>query len=419
MTIPLAEQMRPNSLHDIIGQSHLIGTGQPLQNIILSNHIPNMIFYGPSGVGKTSIARIIAQSTEKKLHCINGTSTSTSQMKDIIDEIGLINTQNGIMLYLDEIQYLNKKQQQFLLEHIENGNITLIASTTENPYFSIHHAILSRCSVFKFNLISKEEIKLLISNAFQKLENEYNQKVIISDDAIDLMSFNCGGDVRKAINCAELSFLSANLLDNCRSITKELIEKLTQKSVIQYDKTGTKHYDLLSAFQKSIRGSDENAAIFYLAMLLEAEDIISICRRLVVIACEDIGLAFPQAIPIVKSCCDIAKDIGLPEARLPLSNAVILLATAPKSNSSYIAINDAMKDINNRYDIPIYLKSNPYIDNLSSQQEIYKYPHDYINNYVAQDYLPKELQKKIYYNFGDNKLEQAAKKHREKIKNSL
>lgn len=419
MATPLAELIRPKTLDDVVGQPHLLGEGKPLRRIIESGHIPNMIFYGSSGIGKTTVARIIAERTNMRLHKLNGTSCSTADIKAIVDELGTIVGHNGILLYLDEIQYLNKKQQQSLLEHIENGNITLIASTTENPYFYIYNAILSRSTVFEFKPVSPEEIAKAVKRAFACLEEQYSESVALEDGVIEYISRTCGGDVRKSMNATELCFLSANVnAEGKRMITLELAEMLAQKSSMQYDRDGDQHYNILSALQKSIRGSDENAALHYLARLLEAGDLISACRRILVIACEDIGLAYPQAIPIVKACCDMARELGLPEARIPLADAVILLATAPKSNSGINGIDSALEDIRAGKigEIPSHLQDGHYAGAKKMGKAIgYLYPHSFKNHYVKQQYLPDVLKERVYYEFGDNKTEQAAKAYRMKI----
>lgn len=414
--MPLADRIRPTTLNDVVGQSHLIGENKPLSRVIESGKIPNMIFYGPSGVGKTTIARIIAESANMRLHKLNGTSASTADIKSIVSEIDTFFGSNGILLYLDEIQYLNKKQQQSLLEYIEDGSITLIASTTENPYFYVYNAILSRSTVFEFKPVSSDELEKAIRRGFEILSQENGKDYILHDDAIRYISHGCGGDVRKSLNTVELCALTAS--DG--EITLELAQELTQRSNMRYDRDGDQHYDLLSALQKSIRGSDENAAIHYAARLMSAGDIISLSRRLLVIASEDIGLAYPQAIPIVKACVDSAMQLGLPEARIPLANAVILLATAPKSNSAYIAINEAMSDIENGEvgDFPRHLQ-NEHCDGIDAKVrgQHYLYPHDYPNHWVNQQYLPDNLKDKIYYRYGENKLEKGAQEYWKKVKN--
>lgn len=419
MATPLADYIRPNTLEEIVGQTHLLGEGKPLRRMIESGHIPNMIFYGSSGIGKTTVARLIAEKANMRLHKLNGTSCSTADIKAIVEEVGSIMGNNGILLYLDEIQYLNKKQQQSLLEHIENGNITLIASTTENPYFYIYNAILSRSTVFEFKPVEPEEVEKAICRGFEKIQEIYQEKVHISPEVTHYIAVGCGGDVRKALNTVEFCYLSAPIVDGIRTVDLSLAKELTQKSAMKYDRDGDQHYEILSALQKSIRGSDENAALHYLARLMEAGDIISACRRLLVIACEDIGMAYPQAIPIVKACVDAAVQLGLPEARIPLADAVVLLATAPKSNSAYNAINMAMADVQqgDTGEIPPHLRNAHYdmeTKGLSGAKG-YKYPHDYKNHYVSQQYLPDELKDRQYYIFGENKNEQAAKLYRAKI----
>lgn len=413
--MPLADKIRPKTLEDVVGQTHLLGEGKPLLKIIKSGKIPNMIFYGPSGVGKTTIARIIAESANMRLHKLNGTSASTADIKEIVAEIDTFLGSNGILLYLDEIQYLNKKQQQSLLEYIENGSITLIASTTENPYFYVYNAILSRSTVFEFKPVEPEELKKAVKRGFAEISAEIGEELSIDEDAVDYICHGVGGDVRKCLNTVELCAVSA---DNGR-VTLELAKELTQRSNMRYDRDGDQHYDLLSALQKSIRGSDENAALHYAARLMDAGDIISLSRRLLVIAAEDVGLAYPMAIPIVKACVDSAMQLGLPEARIPLADAIVLLATSPKSNSAYNAINAALADVQNGVtgDFPRHLQ-NKHCDgeDAAIKGQHYLYPHDYPNHYVKQQYLPDCLKDKIYYEFGDNKMENAAKEYRKKIK---
>ncbi len=419
MNAPLADRIRPKTLDDVVGQSHLLGEGKPLRRIIESGHIPNMIFYGCSGVGKTTVARIIAENAHMKLHKLNGTSASISDIKDVIADTNTLDGVNGVLLYLDEIQYLNKKQQQSLLEYIENGQITLIASTTENPYFYVYNAIISRSTVFEFKPISAEELVPAISRAFRIVADELGIKVKVEKGVVDHIARGCGGDVRKSINTAELCVLSAASGEGEIVIKKETAEVLTQRSNMRYDRDGDSHYDILSALQKSIRGSDENAALHYAARLIEAGDIISLCRRLLVIAAEDIGLAYPQAIPIVKACVDSAIQLGLPEAQIPLGDAVVLLATAPKSNSGNLAIKAALKDVRNGDcgDFPRHLQ-NVHLDGEGAEVvgQHYLFPHDFPNHYVKQQYLPDPIKDRVYYEYGDNKTEQAAKQYWQKIK---
>ncbi len=415
--MPLADSIRPKTLDEVVGQKHILGEGKPLRNIINSGKIPNMIFYGSSGLGKTTVANIIADSTDMNLYKLNGTSCSTADIKEIIAARGnfSLGSGNGILLYLDEIQYLNKKQQQSLLEYIENGDITLIASTTENPYFYVYNAILSRSTVFEFKPVDKTEILPALKRAFNIAREESGLDITFEDEAFEYIASGCGGDVRKGINTVELCLLAAN--DG--KIDLGLAQQLTQKSAMKYDRAGDQHYDILSAFQKSIRGSDENAALHYLARLIAAGDMASICRRLLVIACEDIGLAYPNAIPIVKACVDSALQLGFPEARIPLADAVVLLATAPKSNSAYNAINDALRDVEkgNTGDFPRHLQNVHYDgEGAAIKGQHYLYPHDYPNHYVEQQYLPDEIKDRVYYKFGDNKFEQAAYEYRKKIK---
>lgn len=413
--MPLADRIRPAALSDVVGQSHLIGKNRPLSKIIESGRIPNMIFYGPSGVGKTTVARIIAESANMRLHKLNGTSASTGDIKSVVSEVDTFLGSNGILLYLDEIQYLNKKQQQSLLEYIEDGSITLIASTTENPYFYVYNAILSRSTVFEFKPVQPEELERAVRRGFRLMTEETGVEYQLDDEAVKYICRGCGGDVRKSLNTVELCALTCS--DG--RITTGLAEELTQRSNMRYDRDGDQHYDLLSALQKSIRGSDENAALHYAARLMEAGDIISLSRRLLVIASEDIGLAYPQAVPIVKACVDSAMQLGLPEARIPLAEAVILLATAPKSNSAYKAIAAAMEDIKEgaAYDFPRQLQ-NVHCDGEGAavKGQHYLYPHDYPNHWVKQQYLPDPIKDHVYYEYGDNKLENAAREYWSRIK---
>lgn len=420
MSNPLADRIRPKTLDDVVGQSHILGQGKPLRRIIDSGKIPNMIFYGPSGIGKTTVARIIADNSKLHMYKLNGTSASVQDIKDIILDVQSILGYNGILLYLDEIQYLNKKQQQSLLEYIEDGRITLISSTTENPYFYVYNAIISRSTVFEFLPVSPKEVCPAVKRAFQICADELGMKLKLESGVIDYIAHGCGGDVRKSINTVELCILSADRSEDTLIVNLDNVKLLTQRSSMRYDRDGDEHYNILSALQKSIRGSDENAALHYAARLMEAGDIISLSRRLLVIAAEDIGLAYPQAIPIVKACVDSAMQLGLPEARIPLADAVILLATAPKSNSGIVAIDNAMEDIRkgDAGEIPAYLQDGHYGGAGKLGKAIgYKYPHSYPDSWVEQQYLPDNLKDRKYYTYGDNKLELAAKDYWEHIKN--
>lgn len=420
MSTPLADRIRPKTLDDVVGQSHILGRGKPLRRIIDSGKIPNMIFYGPSGIGKTTVARIIADNSKLHMYKLNGTSASVQDIKNIISDAQSILGYNGILLYLDEIQYLNKKQQQSLLEYIEDGRITLISSTTENPYFYVYNAIISRSTVFEFLPVSPQEVCPAVKRAFQICADELGMKLKLESGVIDYIAHGCGGDVRKSINTVELCILSADRSEDTLIVNLDNVKLLTQRSNMRYDRDGDEHYNILSALQKSIRGSDENAALHYAARLMEAGDIISLSRRLLVIAAEDIGLAYPQAIPIVKACVDSAMQLGLPEARIPLADAVILLATAPKSNSGIVAIDSAMEDIRkgNAGEIPAYLQDGHYGGAGKLGKAIgYKYPHSYPDSWVEQQYLPDNLKDRKYYTYGDNKLELAAKDYWEHIKN--
>ena len=419
MSAPLAERMRPKSIEEIVGQRHLLAEGKPLRSIILSGELPNMVFYGPSGIGKTTLAGIIASQTNRYLVKLNGTTASTADIKAVVAQIDTLMAPNGILLYLDEIQYFNKKQQQTLLEFIENGSITLIASTTENPYFYIYGALLSRATVFEFKSVTPEDILPAVQRAFAFLENETGTKLKIESGVPEYIAQAVGGDVRKSLNAVELSVLAAAPVKGKRTITLENAKMLTQRSAMRYDKTGDEHYDIISAFQKSMRGSDANAAIHYLARLLEAGDLPSACRRLMVCACEDVGLAYPQVIPIVKAAVDAAMMVGLPEARLPLADAVILVCNSPKSNTAHNAINAAMEDIQKGKTGPVPRSlQNKHFDgeDNANKGQFYEYPHSFDGHWVKQQYLPDVLKNAQYYEYGDNKNEQAAKEYWEKIK---
>lgn len=421
MKAPLADRIRPTTIDEMVGQSHLLGAGKALRNIIESGELPNLVFYGPSGIGKTTLASIIANTTNRKFHKLNGTSASTADIKAIVAELDTFAAPNGILLYLDEIQYFNKKQQQTLLDHIERGKITLIASTTENPYFYIHNAILSRSTVFEFKSVTAEEIIPAVERAFKFIGNEKQTEIEVESGVEKFISYACGGDVRKAMNACELCVLSTPVVDGRYFISLEKAKQLTQKSSMKYDKDGDEHYDILSAFQKSMRGSDANAALHYLARLLEAGDLPSAMRRLMVCACEDVGLAYPMIIPIVKAACDAALMVGLPEARIPLADAVVLVCNSPKSNSAYLANDAAAADIRAGKSGPIPRQlQNKHYDGEDNQNkgQFYKYPHDFPNHYVRQQYLPDEIKDTVYYVPQENKNEQAAKDYWDKIKKS-
>lgn len=408
---PLADRIRPKTLADVVGQPHLLGKSGLLRRSIESGNIPNMIFYGPSGVGKTTVASIIADQTDRKLYRLNATTASISDIKQIVDELGTLMAPNGALVYLDEIQYFNKKQQQSLLEFIEDGRMTLIASTTENPYFYVYSAILSRCTVFEFQPVSAQEIQPAVRRAFTLAA----EGLTVPDEVCAYVAQACGGDVRKAINAVELLVQTAR--DG--TVTLEDAQQAAQRSSARYDRDGDQHYDILSGLQKSIRGSDPDAAVHYLARLLEAGDLISVCRRLMVIASEDIGLAYPQALPIVKACVDMANQLGLPEARIPLADAAILLATAPKSNSGINAVDAALADIRagKSGDVPAHLKDCHYSGAAKLGRGLtYQYPHNYPYHWVEQQYLPDTLRGAQYYVYGDNKTEQRAKAYWDAVK---
>lgn len=418
MAAPLADRIRPQTLDEVVGQRHLLSPGSVLRRMVDGGNISNLIFYGPSGVGKTTVARIIASQTGKTLHKLNGTTASTADIKEIVARLDTFEGMGGVLLYLDEIQYLNKKQQQSLLEFIENGRITLIASTTENPYFYIYNAILSRSTVFEFKPVEPEEVERAVERAFSIMEQELGVPIRREPEVAAAIARNCGGDVRKSINAVELVCLSAPERDGARQVTLEDAAQVAQRSAMRYDRDGDEHYDILSAFHKSVRGSDENAALHYLARLLTAGDLLSPCRRLLCIAAEDVGLAYPMAVPVVKACVDSALQLGLPEAQLPLAEATVLLCTAPKSNSAAEAIFAAMEDVKNGAtgEVPAHLRDSHYggAEKLG-HGAAYCYPHDYPGHYVKQQYLPDRLKERVYYRFGENRTEQAAKAYRSSL----
>jgi len=403
---PFANYYRPKKLIDVVGQSHLLSKDTVFYKTINSNKVPNMIFYGPPGIGKTTVAEIIASNANMKLYKLNGTTAKLDDVKVITDEINSLLTNQKILLYLDEIQYFNKKQQQTLLNFIENGSITLIASTTENPYFYIYPALLSRCMVFEFKALNVNDITKRLDMISKEL------KIDIDNESLKFLSIASNGDMRKAINYLEFLYHSKE------KITIKECEQLISKANINYDRAGDMHYDVLSAFHKSIRGSDVNAALFYLAKLLDGGDLIAACRRILCVANEDIGLANPQVISLAKAAVDSALMLGLPEGRLPLSNIVILLASSPKSNSA-LAIDAALSDVRNGLGVktPRCVQNTHYDgdDNLAKGQN-YKYPHEYKNHYVKQQYLPDDIKDHVYYKAGDNKTEKGYEDYLKKIK---
>ena len=404
---PLAEKVRPLTFDDMVGQTHLCGKNGILRRIAAGGKLPSMIFFGPPGCGKTTAAGILANASGMQMHRLNATTASLSDIRDVTKETEGLLGQNGILLYLDEIQYFNKKQQQSLLEYLEDGRITLIASTTENPYYYIYDALLSRCSVFEFRHVTAADILARL----QRVAAERYPQLTFADGVLAKLADASGGDVRRGLTLLEVASRLGEEADGGSVVALEAVDALVPEGYLSnFDRDGDVHYDLLSCLQKSIRGSDPDAAVFYLAKLLESGDLISPCRRLLVIASEDIGPAYPMAAVIVHACVESARELGLPEARLPLANAAVILATAPKSNSAHDAINAAIEDIHKGLgsDIPTHLRS--------PQFRGYKYPHDYPDHYVKQDYLPADLRGRRYYEFGENKTEQAARAYWQKIK---
>ena len=420
MNAPLADQMRPQTIDEVVGQSHILSKNGILYRIAQSGHATNLIFYGPPGTGKTTVARIIAKQAGKKLYKLNGTTASTADFRAVMEETDTLMGQNGILLYLDEIQYLNKRQQQILLEYLENGSITLIASTTENPAFYVYSAVLSRSAVFEFKPVEPNDVEITVRRGIAFLEEESDSKIVLDDAVVKHIAFACNGDVRTALNTLENCVNATVPEDDGRIIVSaETAAQMTGRSAVRYDKGGDEHYDIISAYQKSMRGSDPDAALHYLARLLEAGDLPSACRRLLVCACEDVGLAYPQIIPIANAAVDIALQVGMPEAALPLADAVVAVCMAPKSNAAYNAIHAAMADVHegNTGSVPRQLQNKHYDgDEVLNKGQFYQYPHDFPHHWVKQQYMPDALKDKVYYHPGDNKSEQAFAAYWEAIK---
>ena len=415
---PLADLLRPTTLDEVFGQEHILGEGAILRRLIASGNVPNMVFYGPSGTGKTTVANIIAQQTNRTLYKLNATTASTADIKEIVAQLDTFMAPNGILLYLDEIQSFNKKQQQSLLEHIENGKITLIASTTENPYFYVFNAILSRSTIFEFKQIDAAAALKAVKRAVSYMEQRTALTAIPEEGALEYIAGACGGDLRKAMNAVDVLFSAGSAKDGKLDLTMEDAKAVSQKSALRADRDGDNFYDLLSALQKSIRGSDPDAACHYLARLLEAGQMQAACRRLMVIAAEDVGLAFPQIIPIVNAAVDMALKLGMPEARIPLGDVAVLMATSPKSNSGHVALDAALADVKKGRGLgfPRQLQ-NMHADTYTQERDQgYKYPHNYPGHWVQQQYLPDDLVGTQYYEYGPNKLEQSAKQYWEAIK---
>ena len=415
---PLADLLRPQTLDDVFGQEHILGRGAVLRRLIDSGKVPNMIFYGPSGTGKTTVANIIAKQTNRTLYKLNATTASTADIKEIVAQLDTFMAPNGVLLYLDEIQSFNKKQQQSLLEHIENGKITLIASTTENPYFYVFNAILSRSTIFEFKQIDSAAALKAVKRAVGYMEQRTALTAAAEEGALEYIAQSCGGDLRKAMNAVEVLFSAGQPADGKIPLTLADAKAVTQKSALRADRDGDNFYDLLSAMQKSIRGSDPDAACHYLARLLESGQMRSACRRLMVIAAEDVGLAFPQIIPIVNACVDMALKLGMPEARIPLGDAAILMATSPKSNSGHVALDLALEDVKRGRgrSFPRHLQNMHADSHTMEREQGYQYPHNYPHHWVRQQYLPDDLVGTTYYEYGPNKLEQAAKQYWDMVK---
>ena len=416
---PLADEIRPHAIDEVVGQRHILGENGVLRRVIQGGTIPNMIFYGPSGTGKTTVAEIAAARIGRPFYRLNATTASLADIKAVMADVGTLLAPEGVVLYLDEIQYFNKKQQQSLLEFMENGKLTLIASTTENPYFYVYNAVLSRSTVFEFKPVSPEEVLPMVLRGIQRMGERQQVTVTWEKGVPEEVAHSCGGDVRKSLNAVEALFAAHALDLDAVHLTMEETRMVAQRSAMRYDRDGDSHYDILSAFQKSIRGSDPDAAVHYLARLLEAGDLISPCRRLMVIASEDIGLAHPQAVSVVKGCVDSANMLGLPEARIPLAQAAIYLATLPKSNAAICAIDEAMADLRRGKsgEIPANLRDSHYGGAAKLGHGLgYQYAHDYPNHYVKQQYLPDVLKDRVYYRYGENKTEQAARRYWEEIK---
>lgn len=415
---PLADALRPTNLDQVFGQDHILAPGAVLRRLIESGQVPNMIFYGPSGTGKTTVANIIAQKTNRKLYKLNATTASTADIKEIVSQLDTFLAPNGVLLYLDEIQSFNKKQQQSLLEFIENGKITLIASTTENPYFYVFNAILSRSTIFEFKQIDAPAALKAVKRAVAYLEERSGLTAVPEEGTLEYIAGACGGDLRKAINGVEVLFSVGIPQDGKLPLTLADARAVTQKSALRADREGDNHYDLLSALQKSIRGSDPDGACHYLARLLEEGQMTSACRRLMVIAAEDVGLAYPMILPIVHGAVEMALKIGMPEARIPLADAAILMATSPKSNSGYLALDAALEDVRKGRGrgFPRHLQNVHADTHTQEQEQGYRYPHDYPNHYVQQQYLPDDLVGTKYYEYGPNKLEQTAKQYWDMVK---
>jgi putative ATPase len=403
----------------MVGQEHILGEGRPLRRLLERDTVPNLILYGASGTGKTTLANIVARQSNVQIYRINATTSNLSDIKEVLAQSDGLLGCNGTLLYIDEVQYFNKRQQQALLEYIENGKVTLIASTTENPYFAIFNAILSRCTVFEFKQVSPEGVRKALLRGVSALQKEMGTTVSCEEGVLEYVSRHCGGDVRKALNALELCVLSGEVFPDRVEVTLESAKECTQKSSMRYDRDGDGHYDVLSALQKSIRGSDVDASLHYLARLIEAGDIQSACRRLLVVASEDVGMAYPNAVCTVKSCVDSALQLGLPEARIPLAQAVVTLATAPKSNSCEKAIDLALQDVRTLDcgDIPRHLQ-NCHLDGdeVAHKGQHYLYPHDYPNHYVEQQYLPDRLKGRVYYTYGDNRQERSAMEYWDRVK---
>ncbi len=424
---PLAERMKPKKLDDFIGQNDILSEGKLLYRLIKSDKINSIILHGPPGTGKTSLARIIANNTKSSFETLNAVTSGVKNLRDVfkIAEDNLVMDNKKTILFIDEIHRFNKSQQDALLPYVENGTVTLIGATTENPYYEVNNALISRSMIFKLTALKEDEIIKIINNALKKDEYILNANVTIENSVIDYLASISNGDARRALNTLEIAILSNESYLDGVNITIEDIKNCIQNRNVRFDKNGDEHYNTISAFIKSMRGSDPDATLHYLARMIYAgEDPKFIARRILIQASEDVGNADPMALVIANSAFDAVTKIGMPEARIILAQAAVYVATAPKSNSTYIGIDKALNDVNNVNlgEIPYHLKDMKSSsierkkNNVYSNEEKYKYPHTYKNNYILQQYLPNELIDKIYYENSNNGYERKINEYIKKIK---